>query len=133
MGQPAARQNDPVMGTDVHIVMVPSAGGPVPTPLPHVFSGRLQGALSVDVLIDGLPAAVVGSVAVNMPPHLPTPPGTAFQAPPRNQGSVQVGSATVLINGKGAARVGDPVLTCNDPIDQPVGTITAGSPTVIVG
>jgi uncharacterized Zn-binding protein involved in type VI secretion len=133
MGQPAARQSDPVMATDTHVVMVPASGGPVPTPLPHMFSGRLQSGLSADVFIDGLPAAIVGSVAVNAPPHVPTPPGTAFQIPPRNQGIVQVGSATVLINGKGAARVGDRVITCNDPVDQPVGTITAGSPTVAIG
>ncbi len=38
MAQPAARQNDPVTGTDVHIVLTPSPGGPVPTPVPLPFS-----------------------------------------------------------------------------------------------
>ena len=33
MGQPAAKQGDKVMATDTHIVMIPSPGGPVPTPL----------------------------------------------------------------------------------------------------
>jgi uncharacterized Zn-binding protein involved in type VI secretion len=46
---------------------------------------------------------------------------------------VIAGSATVLINGKGAARQGDRVLTCNDPVDAPVGTITAGAPQVLIG
>jgi uncharacterized Zn-binding protein involved in type VI secretion len=36
-----------------------------------------------------------------------------------------MGSATVLINDKGAARAGDPVMTCNDPADAPNGTIIA--------
>ncbi|CAN5915722.1 PAAR domain-containing protein [soil metagenome] len=134
MGQPAARQTDPVTGVDVHIVMVPAPpGAPVPTPLPHPFAGQLTDAVSTDVLIGGLAAATIGSVAQNLPPHLPTPPGTAFQRPPTNRGSVLTGSATVLINGKGAARLGDTVTTCNDPANAPVSTITGGSPTVLIG
>ena len=35
MGQPAAKQGDQIVATDTHIVLVPSPGGPVPTPLPH--------------------------------------------------------------------------------------------------
>jgi len=122
-----------VTAVDIHIVMVPSPGGPVPTPLPHPFAGALQQSLATDVFIDGLPAATVGSVAMATSPHIPTPPGTAFQLPPKNQGTVQMGSTTVLIDGKGAARMGDTVLTCNDPADLPVGTITAGSGTVMIG
>ena len=133
MGQPAARQNDTVTAVDTHIVLVPSPGGPVPTPMPHSFSGRLTTSLSTDVIINGLAAATIGSVAVNSPPHLPTPPGTSFSKPPSNQGVVQQGSPTVLINGKSAARMGDPVRTCNDPVDMPVGSITVGSPTVVIG
>lgn len=132
MSQPAARQNDPVTGTDVHILLVPSPGGPVPTPTPLPFSGRLVGGLSPDVLINGLPAAVAGSVAQNLPPHLP-PPGTSFSKPPTNQGRVVTGSATVLVNGKPLARLGDPVMTCNDPADLPAGTITAGATDVFAG
>jgi uncharacterized Zn-binding protein involved in type VI secretion len=129
----AARQNDPVSGSDIHVVLVPSPGGPVPTPLPHPFSGTLVESLSRDVLINGLPAATVGSVARNQPPHLPTPPGTSFSRPPTNRGTVQLGSLTVQINGKQAARVGDPVLTCNDPVDAPTGSIMSGSMDVDIG
>jgi len=132
MPQPAARQNDPVTGTDVHILLVPSPGGPVPTPTPLPFSGQLVSGLSPDVLINGLPAAIAGSVAQNLPPHLP-PPGTSFSRPPTNQGQVVTGSPTVLVNGKPLARVGDPVLTCNDPADLPAGTIAAGAADVLVG
>lgn len=132
MPQPAAKQNDTVTATDTHIVMVPSPGGPVPTPLPHPFSGIINSQLSSNVKVMGLPAATVGSIAENTPPHLPTPPGTSFQNSPKNQGTIKLGSQTVLINGKGAARNGDVAETCNDPVDAPVGTVIAQS-TVLIG
>ncbi|QEE29662.1 hypothetical protein FTW19_17715 [Terriglobus albidus] len=132
MGQPAAKLGDKVVAVDVHIVMVPSAAGPVPTPLPHPFSGQLQIGLSQNVLIGGLPAATVDSKAVNTPPHLPMPPGISFQVPPSNQASVPAGSVTVLINGKGAVRNGDTAMTCNDPADMPAGTVIAAG-TVLAG
>jgi uncharacterized Zn-binding protein involved in type VI secretion len=43
-----------------------------------------------------------------------------------------MGSTTVTINGKAAARAGDPVRTCNDPTDLPVGQIVAQG-TVMIG
>jgi hypothetical protein len=51
MGQPAAKQGDQIVATDTHIVMIPSPGGPVPTPLPHPFTGQIDGGLSSDVNI----------------------------------------------------------------------------------
>ena len=48
------------------------------------------------------------------------PQGGPFQKPPANHATIQVGSGTVFINGKPAARNGDPALTCNDPADLPV-------------
>ncbi len=132
MGQPAAKQNDPVTGVDVHIVMVPSPSGSVPTPLPHAFAGTLDGALSSDVFIQGLAAATKDSTASNQPPHLPTPPGVSFQTPPENSGTVVGGSATVFINGKSAARVGDLVDTCNDS-GAPAGSVIGGASTVLIG
>lgn len=125
MGLPAAAANSMVVAVDTHIVLVPTPGGPVPTPLPHPFSGKMSGGLISTVTINGQPAAVVGSTANNSPPHIPTPPGVAFQKPPANQGTVFMGSMTVKIGGKAAARHGDPVTTCNDPADVPVGKIVA--------
>lgn len=133
MGQPAARMGDPVVGVDVHIVMVPSGSGSVPTPLPHPFSGKITGATVASVLIGGAPAATVDSVATNSPPHVPTAPGTSFQRPPSNQGKVSHGSSSVTIGGKAAARVGDQVRTCNDPADQDTSAITSGEATVTIG
>ena len=94
------------------------------------FTGKLDGALSGDVVIEGQAAAVKGSTASNTPAHVPT--AGPFQKPPSNKGTVDAGSATVLINGKPAARSGDAALTCNDPGDAPNGTILAAG-TVLVG
>lgn len=133
MGQPAAKQGDTIVGVDTHIVMVPSPpGGPVPTPLPHPFNGMINGNLSSNVKINGMPAATVGSTANNVSAHIPTPPGTAFQKPPTNQARIQLGSGTVKINGKQAARNGDIAMTCNDPADLPAGTVIAVG-TVMIG
>jgi uncharacterized Zn-binding protein involved in type VI secretion len=131
MGQPAAKQGDKVVAVDTHIVMVPQGPSLAPTPLPHPFSGVLSGGLSADVKIMGMPAAVVGSTADNTPPHLPAAPGN-FQRPPANKGTVQLGSQTVKINGKPAARTGDKALTCNDPSDLPAGTVIAAG-NVLIG
>jgi uncharacterized Zn-binding protein involved in type VI secretion len=131
MGQPAAKQDDMIVATDIHIVMVPGTP-PVPTPLPHPFAGIIDGALSADVKIMGKPAATVDSTASNNPPHIPTPPGTTFQNPPSNKGKIILGSPTVKINGKMAARNGDMANTCNDPADMPVGTVIAVG-TVFIG
>jgi len=130
MGQPAAKQGDQIVGVDTHIIMIPSPGGPVPTPLPHPFSGLLDGSLSSDVKIMGMPAATLNSTATNTPPHITQ--GGPFQVPPSNRGQIIMGSATVLINGKGAARNGDTANTCNDPADMPVGTVIAVG-TVLIG
>jgi uncharacterized Zn-binding protein involved in type VI secretion len=132
MGQPAAKADDQVVGTDTHIVMVPAGPSLVPTPLPHPFTGRLTSDLAGSVLIEGKAAAIVGSTAEHTTGHTPTPPGTSFQRPPSNRGVVQMGSATVLVEGKGLARNSDTVLTCNDPADAPVSTIVAAG-TVLVG
>lgn len=130
MGMIAAKQGDRVMALDIHIQMIPSPGGPVPTPLPSPFAGKLDGGLSSDVKLEGKPAAVVGSTATNTPSHTPT--AGPFQKPPSDQATIIQGSGTVLINGKPAARMGDKATTCNDPADIPAGTVVA-SGTVFIG
>jgi len=113
------------MGTDTHVVLVPILGVPVPVPLLHPFSGIINDGVSSNVNIMRSPAATVGSTATNGPAHIPTPPGTGFQKPPANKGTITVGSQTVRINGKSAARNGDIAVTCNDPADAPVGRVVA--------
>jgi uncharacterized Zn-binding protein involved in type VI secretion len=128
MGQPAAKQGDHVTATDTHLIQPPGTSPPVP--VPHPFTGVIDGGLSSDVKIMGQPAAVQGSTATNTPPHVPI--GGTFVNPPKNKATIIAGSGTVTINGKPAARSGDTALTCNDPVDAPVGTVVAAG-TVLIG
>jgi uncharacterized Zn-binding protein involved in type VI secretion len=130
MGQPAAKMGDQITAVDTHVIMIPSPAGPIPTPLPCPFAGIITGNLSENVNISGQPAATLGSSADNTPPHIPE--SGPFQVPPTNQGTIIMGSTTVFINGKPAARNGDAATTCNDPAPLPVGTVIAVG-TVFIG
>lgn len=132
MGLPAAKQGDQITAMDIHIVLVPSINGTIPTPLPHSFSGMLDGNLSTNVKIMGMPAATLGSTANNQPPHFPTPPGVSFSVPPTNQAVIMMGSSTVLINGRPAARASDMVQTCAEPVPNTAGMLVATG-TVMIG
>jgi len=101
-GIPAAKKGDQVVGVDIHIIMIPSPGGPVPTPLPHPYTGIISDGLSSSVKIMGMEAAIVGSKSDNMPPHIPQ--GGPFQSPPSNKGEIIMGSPDVMIgNGGGGS------------------------------
>lgn len=130
MGQPGAKQGDDVMGIDTHIVMLPSPAGPVPTPMPLPFSGKLDTQLSDSVFVDSKAAATKGSMASNTPAHVP--PGGPFQNSPSNLATVKTGSGSVFFNNKEAARSGDTADTCNDPQDAPNGVVVAVG-TVFIG
>jgi uncharacterized Zn-binding protein involved in type VI secretion len=121
MGQLAAKQGDRITAMDSHTIPTPPFTVSVP------FTGVIDGGLSGDVKIMGRAAAVVGSTATNLPPHPPN-----IVPPPKNRGTILTGSATVKINGKPAARMGDTAMTCNDPTDLPVGQVV-GSGTVSIG
>ncbi|HEY8147694.1 MAG TPA: PAAR domain-containing protein [Vicinamibacteria bacterium] len=121
MGQPAARKGDRVVALDTHLIQPPGPTSPVP--VPHPFSGIIDGAVSADVKIGGAEAATKDSTATNTPSHIPM--GGTFVNPPSNKATIVTGSATVTINKKAAARAGDTAKTCNDPVDLPVGTVVA--------
>src|SRR5262245_60536686 len=139
MGFIAAKLGDPVIGVDLHMVMVPSPTGPIPTPLPHAFVGvvydplgaaiaaaasRLSGGGAV--LINGMTAANTG-MEVRGEKHIPTPPGTAF-APndvPDNRGTLVTGSKTVSMGGASAARTTSLVSSCNFPVNLPTSACMA--------
>jgi uncharacterized Zn-binding protein involved in type VI secretion len=129
MAQPAAKRGDRIQALDTHLIQPPTTSPPTLMP-GHRFDGPIDGNLSRDVRVQGQPAATVGSTATNTPPHLPQ--GGSFVKPPSNRGRIQRGSLTVRINGQPAARNGDTALTCNDPVDAPVGTVVATS-TVRIG
>jgi uncharacterized Zn-binding protein involved in type VI secretion len=129
MGQPAARQGDRIVALDTHLIQPP--GPTAPIPVPHPFSGVIDGGVSTDVKIKGAGAATLDSTATNTPPHIPM--GGTFVNPPTNKATITTGSATVMINGKPAARAGDTARTCNDPVELPVGTVVAVCEVLIGG
>lgn len=125
---PAARFNDMAIhdGPHCHAPIHPAA--PTPTPAPHPPL-PLQIVLNFvpTVQIAGQFAATMGSMT--KPCMLPT-------CVPAGPGTILKGSATVLIGGKPAARVGDIVsfTTCVAPIPSPTGKILPpGAPTVMIG
>lgn len=99
MSKPAARL------TDMHTCPIVT---PQPGPPPHV-GGPIVSPGAPTVLINGLPAARVGDIAICV-----GPPDT-----------IAAGSFTVLIAGKPAARLGDQTVHG--------GAIVAGSPNVMIG
>jgi uncharacterized Zn-binding protein involved in type VI secretion len=127
----AAKKGDSIVAFDTHLILpVPQPAPAVPVPM-HPFSGVIDRNLSGDVSIEGRAAATVGSTATNTPRHLPL--GGTFVKEPTNQGEIVLGSTSVTINGKKAARLGDTAKTCNDPVDLPVGTVVVKAGTVSVG
>ena len=99
MGQPAARL------TDMHTCPMQTPAVP---PIPHV-GGPITGPGVPNVLIGGMPAAVVGDMCVCVGPP----------------DSIVKGSVTVLISGRPAARMGD--TTAHG------GSIVLGCPNVLIG
>lgn len=91
--------------TDMHTCPMQTPGTP---PIPHV-GGPITGPGVPTVLIEKMPAAVMGDMCVCV-----GPPDTIIK-----------GSATVMIGGKPAARMGD--TTAHG------GTIVLGAPTVMIG
>lgn len=108
----AARLNDSVAGTTSG-----EHNGHSPAHGPLAFSGEISGGCSTNVFINGRPGAVVDSQTVERDSCCGS-----------SSGAVAVGSATVLINGQAAARLGDALAAHNGS-----GTITGGSPDVFVG
>lgn len=123
MGAPAAVMNDRITGTCTHLVPTPG-GPPAPTPMP--FSGPLVEGLATTVLVAGKPAAVIGSAAYCVPPHVGI--SDPFTAPPMQRGAVLDGSTTVLIGGAPAARTGSNCKTCTG-----TGTLAGSAATVLIG
>lgn len=99
MGMPAARL------TDMHVCPMVTPGVP---PIPHV-GGPIIGPGAPTVLIGKMPACVMGDNAVCVGPP----------------DSIIKGSATVMICGKPAVRMGDS--TAHG------GSIVLGCPTVLIG
>lgn len=92
----AARKDDPMSGCD----------------------GVIQSAVAGTVLINGIPAATIGSMSSDHSPY-------GLPHPPHVPNPIVVGSGTVQIEGKMAARAGDPFV-CGH-------SVASGSPDVEIG
>lgn len=128
---PAAKKGDTVVSpADIHMTQIPAPTGTIVVPLPYPFKAKLTTGLSKNVNIMGKPAATKDSGGENSPKHVAM--GIKFTKEPSNKCKIFLGSFTVKINGKQAARNGDMAMTCNDPTDLPVGKVIA-SGTVNIG
>ena len=84
--------------------------------VPHC-SGMVRAEGSPNVFVNGIPWSRQGDV--NTTHLLPPVPCPAHAAP------IAIGSTTVIVNGKGAGRIGDSISGCTQ--------VAAGSPNVFAG
>ncbi len=108
----AARLNDSVTGTTAG-----EHSGHAAPHSPETFGGHISSGCSGDVFINGIPAAVVGSITTETDSCCGSSPG-----------AVAEGSGSVFINGKPAARKGDALAAHSG-----TGEVAAGSPNVFMG
>lgn len=108
----AARLGDHVQG-----ITSGEHSGHTPPHTPMQFTGEISAGCASDVLINGLPAATVGSTTAEHDACCGT-----------SHGAIAAGSATVFINGKPAARLGDALSAHSG-----TGAITGGSGNVLIG
>ena len=105
---------DPVMGIDIHILVIPPAG-PVPIPHPHIALifdvVDYVPILGATVKVGGLPRSTAGS-AGKVIPHIPM--GGPFSKPPMNEDEIFMGSTTVLADGGPLSFTALPTLSCHD-------------------
>lgn len=108
----AAKHFDPVVGVDIHLVVIPPAG-PVPIPHPHI--GMVMDAidyvavLGATVFIGGIPRASAGTAGQPVP-HIPM--GGPFSKLPGNEDETFMGSSTVLAESAPFTFSALPVLSC---------------------
>ena len=110
--QPVAKRGDRVVAVDTHIVLVPGPAGPVPTPTPLSFDGRVAERPDARVFVDDESVAVEEATADNVAPHVPM--GGTFAHPPENRATLTRGSATVFADDRAVARSLDPATSCDD-------------------
>lgn len=128
MGAPAIVMGDKITGQcPNHLMPNPATGAPQPSP-PLPFSAPLTMGLATKTMIGGKFAAVAGSSGLNTPPHVGLHPSDPYLAPPTEIGQVVMGSATVLIEGKGAATAQSSCTCCVVP-----GTLVPTVATVLIG
>ncbi|EYF02224.1 RHS repeat-associated core domain-containing protein [Chondromyces apiculatus] len=145
----AAKFFDPVLGIDLHLVVVPPS--PAPVPLPHPFIGMVFDPIGVligaamsavfggggPVFVNGLRIGNTGTDVVAVP-HFPTPPGVSFHPTdiPDNEGTLVTGAKTVKFEGMSESRNGSMVASCNFPLNLPTSlclAVATGDPVNVGG
>ena len=144
----AAKFFDPVLGIDIHLVVVPPS--PAPVPLPHPFIGivfdpvgvLISAAIAVfagggPVKVNGIRIGNTGTDCLAIP-HFPMPPGVSFHPTdvPDNEGTIVTGSKTVKFEGSSEGRMGSMVASCNFPINLPTSlclAVPVGAPVNVGG
>lgn len=143
----AAKFFDPVLGIDIHMVVIPPS--PAPVPMPHPFIGMVFDPIGAaigaaigfvlggggPVLINSLPVGNTGTQVIAIP-HFPM--GASFHACdiPGNEGVIVTGSKTVTMAGASTGRLGSLVMSCNFPINLPTSlclAIPMGAPVIVGG
>lgn len=111
---PAVKHFDPVMGVDIHILIVPMVG-PVPIPHPHIAMIMdpmdYVPIMGSTVNVGFMPRGTAGTAGKTIP-HIPM--GAPFAKPPMNESEIFMGSATVLADGSPMTFTALPVLSCHD-------------------
>ncbi|MDX2087889.1 MAG: DUF6531 domain-containing protein [Kofleriaceae bacterium] len=151
---------DLVVGVDIHLHLVPTPGGPVPTPIPQPFMGMvgdpvgavvgaITGAVvslvqsgqvqlpSGPVLINGLPATTTDGIGKNMLllPHMPMPPGTAHVKKPNGEATLPLGVLKTTFGGVSGVPLAQIAISCGDPPlpTSKVVVIPKGPPVLLLG
>ena len=108
---------DPILGVDVHIVLIPTPAGPIPTPIPHPHVGMIMDPfdyvpiLGSALYVNNMVKASAGTAGLLIPPsHIPM--GGPFAPPPGNESEMFMGSATVDAEGDPFSFMGCPVISC---------------------
>jgi len=156
----ASSWTDLIVGVDIHTHLVPTPGGPVPTPIPQPFVGLVgdpvgmivgamtSAAISLvqgaplelprgPVLVNGLPATTTAGLGknVHLLPHAPTPPGTAHVKKPSGEAKLPLGLLKITFGGASAVPLGTMALSCGDPPlpSSKVVVIPKGAPVLLLG
>jgi RHS repeat-associated protein len=118
---PANKHLDPIVGVDIHIVLIPTPAGPVPTPLPHPFVGMVMDPMDyipivgATVLVNKIPrgnSTTAGMLGTKI--HIPLGGPHQMAATIGHDSANFFGSSRVVCEGSYMSASGFMVMSCND-------------------
>ncbi|GEQ86163.1 type IV secretion protein Rhs [Patiriisocius marinistellae] len=118
---PSNKHLDPVLGVDIHIVMIPSPAGPIPTPLPHPFVGMILDpmdyvpVIGATVMVNKKPRGNSGTAGMlGSKVHIPMGGPFMMAATIGHDSANFFGSNRVNADGSYLSASGFMVMSCND-------------------